>query len=138
MPILEDIAERLLRIDAKQRDLLRRDLRAHDEVEQAAQQREEDVAEANQAARARKRTGRGVGHRRFRIPSAGLLPILDAMVELVKLAVGTSGTWLATTPDGETARAPEAARRPAGLCPQGPGRRLDRLNNVGKDLKEQQ
>ena len=87
VPVLEDIAERHLRIDVQRRDRFRRDPGAHDEVQQAAQRREEEVAEADEAARARRRTGRRVGHRRVEAGSADLVPILGAQAELVKFVL---------------------------------------------------
>ena len=46
------------------------------------QRREEEVAEADEAARARRRTGRRVGHRRVEAGSADLVPIVDQLVAL--------------------------------------------------------
>ena len=58
MPILEDVAERQPGIDAKQRDIIRRNLRAHNQVQQSAQQREEEIARAKRTVRARSRARR--------------------------------------------------------------------------------
>ena len=63
MPVLKHVAKVPLRIDLERRGGLRRDPRADDEVQQAPQHREEEVAEADEAARTRDRTGRRVGHR---------------------------------------------------------------------------
>jgi hypothetical protein len=83
VPILEDIAKRLLWIDVKRSDLFRRDPGAHDPVEQPSQQREKNVAQAEGPARTRDRTKWRVGHRRFGARSAGLLPIFNATLRLV-------------------------------------------------------
>ena len=65
MTILEDIAERPLRIDVERGDLLGRNPSAHDQVEQAAQQREEEIAGAERA----ERTGSGRGDGSFIVGS---------------------------------------------------------------------
>ncbi len=57
MPVLQDVTERPRRIDVERRGGLRRDPRADDEVQQAPQRREEEIAEADEAARTRRSDG---------------------------------------------------------------------------------
>ena len=75
MPILEDVAERQAGIDTQRRGLIRRDLRAYDQVQQSPQQREKDIAEANRTARAQRPAGWCLWRWRFRAGSAALLVV---------------------------------------------------------------